>query len=149
MNLEEIMSMTLLTDKDRWDRFIDESSNGTLFHKWDFLKIVEKYIGFPLYTYGIYLDGDLTGVFPCFLRVHRGLRTLVSPPPLPMANAPSLGPALGPSFPEQRQHEKILAWDRIVKEMDRGLKALSPNYISMGLTSDINDVRPFAWEDYE
>jgi hypothetical protein len=143
------MSMKLLTDKDLWDRFIDESTNGTLFHKWDFLKIVEKYTGYRLYTCGIYLDGGLAGVLPFFLRMHRGLRTIVSPPPLPMANVPYLGPAMGPSFHERRQHEKILAWDRIVKELDRGLKALSPNYISMGLTSDINDVRPFTWKNYE
>lgn len=140
--------MELILDKDKWDGFVEASPNGTLFHRWDFLQIVQKYTGYKLYPYGIYQKGELISVIPFFLRIHNGLKMMISPPPLPMANVPYLGFAMSPAFHELPPHEKILAWDSIVRDMHRGLKP-SPNYICIGQTSDISDTRPFEWQQYE
>ena len=37
------MAVELLEDKGRWDQFVEASPQGSLFHKWDFLKIVERH----------------------------------------------------------------------------------------------------------
>jgi len=39
------MAVELLEDKRRWDRFVETSPQGLLFHKWDFLKTVERHSG--------------------------------------------------------------------------------------------------------
>lgn len=48
------MTVTMINDKDLWDRFVDESPYGLLFHKWDFLHIIEKHTGYQLLPYGVY-----------------------------------------------------------------------------------------------
>jgi hypothetical protein len=37
------MDVELLDDKKLWDQFVEHSPQGTLFHKWDLLKIVERH----------------------------------------------------------------------------------------------------------
>lgn len=143
------MIMRRIDGKDTWDRFVDESPDGLLFHRWDLLKIVEKYTGYRLYTYGIYRNDRLFGVIPFFLRVRGGLRMMLSPPPTRKANLPYLGFAMSPEFWRLNHHGRIRAMARIIEGMQRGLRDISPNDISIGLNSTIVDVRPFAWNGYE
>jgi hypothetical protein len=37
------MAVQIIKDKELWNTFVDESPYGLLFHKWDFLNIMEKY----------------------------------------------------------------------------------------------------------
>ena len=143
------MIMEQISDKVLWDKFIDDSSDGTLFHKWDFLKIAEKYTGYRLYTFGIYDDNDLFSVIPFFLSVRGGLRMMLSPPPMHKVNVPYLGFAMCPKFDELKSHDKILVMSQVVEGMHRGLKKISPNSICIGLTSTVTDIRPFEWDNYE
>jgi hypothetical protein len=50
------MVVELVKDKEPWDNFVDESFYGLLFHKWDYLKIMERHSGYKLLSYGIYKE---------------------------------------------------------------------------------------------
>jgi lipid II:glycine glycyltransferase (peptidoglycan interpeptide bridge formation enzyme) len=141
--------MEQVHDKKAWDKFVDESPGGTLFHKWDFLKIVERFTGHRLYTYGIYSGNDMAAAIPFFLSIRGGgIRMMQSPPPTRMANMPYLGFAMSREFEGLSPVEKVSAMADILEGMHRGLREASPNYISIGLNSTITDARPFGWDHY-
>ena len=48
------MAISIIDDSELWDRTVDQSPYGLLFHKWDFLKIAEKHTGWKLLPYGVY-----------------------------------------------------------------------------------------------
>jgi lipid II:glycine glycyltransferase (peptidoglycan interpeptide bridge formation enzyme) len=140
--------MEQVSDKGRWDRFVDESPGGTLFHKWDFLDIVEKYAGYRLYRYGVYDGNDLTCIIPFFLSIRGGIRMMLSPPPTRLSNLPYLGFAMSREFEGLSPNEKTSVMSSIVEGLPQGLSDVSPNYISIGLNSTITDIRPFEWDHY-
>ncbi len=62
------MVVELLEDKKRWDQFVETSPQGLLFHKWDFLKTVERHRGCQFLPYCVYSGEKLRCVFPFFIR---------------------------------------------------------------------------------
>ena len=60
------MVVELLEDKKRWDQFVETSPQGFLFHKWDFLKTVERHSRYQLVPYCIYSGEELRCIFPFF-----------------------------------------------------------------------------------
>ena len=48
------MAVELLEDKKRWDQFVENSPQGLLFHKWDFLKTVERHSRYRFLPYSVY-----------------------------------------------------------------------------------------------
>jgi len=141
------MTTEIIRDKDRWDKFVDESPYGTIFHKWDFLKILEKYSGYRLLTYGVYNGNQLICVFPLFLRSYMGLKLLFSPPP--SINMPYLGFLMSPMYDSVKQKRKESYLDEVVREISAEIKKLSTNYVSTITAPGFRDIRPFKWHDYE
>jgi hypothetical protein len=74
------MVVELLEDKEHWDQFVETSPQGSLFHKWDFLKIVERHSKYQFLPYGIYLEERLRCIFPFFTGRDHGLTFMNSPP---------------------------------------------------------------------
>jgi hypothetical protein len=68
------MVVELLEDKKRWDQFVETSPQGVLFHKWDFLKIVERHSNYQFLPYGVYSGEELRCIFPFFIAWSRDLR---------------------------------------------------------------------------
>jgi|ERR1019366_2138678 hypothetical protein len=89
------MSVELLEDKKLWDQFVENSPQGTLFHTWDFLKIVERDSGSQLLPYAIFSGTNLRCIFPFFITRRLGLTAMCSPPR--DAQIPYLGFAFDPS----------------------------------------------------
>jgi hypothetical protein len=75
------MVVKLIDDQGLWDKHIEDSVYGTLFHKWDFLKIIEKHSESKLYPYGVFRGEELVCLFPLFVKQFMGLRMIFSPPP--------------------------------------------------------------------
>jgi len=75
------MPAEIITDPALWDGFIEESPYGMLFHRWDFLKIIEKHSGYTLYPYGVYRGKELACLFPLYYRREKGMKMVFSPPP--------------------------------------------------------------------
>jgi hypothetical protein len=115
------MTAEIIDDKVLWDDFIDESPHGLLFHKWDFLKIIEKYAHFRLVPYGIYEGRELVGVIPIFYRNMKGIKMAYSPPQGTLAYIPYLGPVMGHTYDGLTQRKKeerfTLVWGDIRREL--------------------------------
>ena len=60
------MVVELLEDKKRWDQFVEASPQGLLFHKWDFLKTVERHSKYRFLPYCVYSGEHLRCIFPFF-----------------------------------------------------------------------------------
>lgn len=101
------MVIKLIEDKNRWDQFIDNSTYGTLFHKWDFLKIIEKYSGYQLHPYGIYRRDELICVFPIYTKEYMGAK-IVASPPSNMA-VPYLGFIMSQIAPHRHPHCDVVS----------------------------------------
>jgi hypothetical protein len=142
------MVIELINDKDKWDEFVDQSANGLLFHKWDFIHIIGKYTGYKVLPYGIYKGTELFCLLPIFYKNHRGLKLAYSPPQTTATYVPYMGHVMKTSFDSFKQRKKETYLETMVEELDRELKKLSINYISISTVPKFIDSRPFKWNDY-
>jgi hypothetical protein len=142
------MTITLMDDGALWDRFVEESPYGLLFHRWDFLKLIEKYSGYKLFPYGVYKGDELICLFPAFYRVKSGLRFLYSPPQQSLVYVPYLGFVMSPVFDSLRQHKKENYLDIVSRDINRELGRLNANHISIASSPRLIDFRHFRWSGY-
>jgi hypothetical protein len=141
-----IMSIAVMENKGVWDRFVDDSPYGTIFHRWDFLKIVETHTGYRLLPYGIYRGSELVSVFPLFFRKEKGMKMLFSPPP--RTGIPYLGFVMGPAYDGLKQRRKEGYANDLADEVSMEIKKLSPNYVSISTVPGFGDVRSFKWNEF-
>jgi lipid II:glycine glycyltransferase (peptidoglycan interpeptide bridge formation enzyme) len=146
-NLEGIpMSIEIIKDKEQWDGFIEESPHGLIFHKWDFLKIMEKYSTYELNAFGIY-DGDaLIGLIPIFNKKIKGIKTSFSPPP--KMGVPYLGLVLGKQYDGLSQRKKEICINSCADEINGEILKYNPNYLLINAVPNFVDIRPFQWNGY-
>jgi hypothetical protein len=145
------MAAEIIDDKGLWDGFIDESPHGLLFHKWDFLKIIEKYTHFRLLRYGIYEGRELVGVIPIFYKSMKGIKMAYSPPQGTLAYIPYMGPVMGRAYSCLIQRKKEDRFALVWGDIRRELKKLSPNFTSIMLAREMDDMRPIeaTWDSME
>lgn len=139
--------MELLEDGRRWDEFVEESPDAMLFHRWDFLKIVEKHTGYRLLPMGVRRGHELVCAFPLFFRSLKGLNMVFSPPP--GTCVPYLGPVFSPGYHSLRQKRKEGYLNGAFEDVSRELAKLGPNYISVSAVPGFDDIRPFMWAGYD
>lgn len=140
------MAIKLIDDKALWDRFVDESPNGSIYHKWDALRTVEKYSGYQLRPYGIYRGAELICLDPVFFRQYKGMKLVLTPPP--NTSYPYLGPVMSPTFFELKQKRKESYIEEIADELHKELSRLSPNFVTLSMGPCFEDIRPFTWFGY-
>jgi hypothetical protein len=140
------LTATIIEDKALWDRTVEQSPYGQLFHKWDCLKIAEKHTGSKLLPYGIYNGNELISVFPVFIRKYLGINAVFSPPPQTLI--PFLGPTMNAFFNDRKESTRERHLQMVVDEMDAEVKKLRPNYIKVNLAPSLIDIRPFKWNYY-
>ena len=85
------MSVRIIEDESLWDRFVDESPYGLLFHRYRFLRIAEKYNSGKLLPYGIYKGSELVGIIPLFVKRINGIKLVYSPPQSSISYIPYMG----------------------------------------------------------
>ena len=140
------MTVRLIEDGAAWDRFLDETPYGTIFHRWQMLKIVEKYSGYRLLPYGIYRGAELISVFPLYLRKYRGMKLVFSPPPQTLI--PYLSFVMGPTYGKLKQKRKEAYLAEVATEITAEIKKIAPNYVTMLTEPCFDDIRPFLWQKY-
>lgn len=141
------MAICYITGQIQWDSFIDNNPHGLLYHKWDFLKLTEKYTGYELLPYGIFKGAQLICVFPLFYKRIAGVKLLFSPPP--QTGIPYLGPVLEKDFDSMKQDKKESNLNLIIQEIDHEISKIAPNYFSAILVPGFLDIRPFQWLNYQ
>jgi hypothetical protein len=140
------MVVELLEDKKRWDQFVETSPQGLLFHKWDFLKIVERHSKHRFLPYCVYSGEQLICIFPIFIGRDHGLTVVNSPPP--NTQIPYLGPAFDPNVLAFTTRAKEKIFDQVTGELCREIDKLAPNYVSFTTVPNFLDVRFFIWKKY-
>jgi hypothetical protein len=140
------MAIEIINDAKLWDEAVDHSPYGRLFHKWEFLKIIEKHTGYRLYTFGSYKGEKLIGVFPLFYGKTRGLKTVFSPPP--RTGVPYLGFVISKEYDGLKQSKKENELGCFTDEMEKKFEELSPDYLLINLVPNFMDARFFSWNRY-
>ena len=134
------------SDAKLWNELIDQASNGTLFHYWEWLNIVEKHSKSRLILL-VGLEGNSTLPFiamPLFLMKKSGLNMVFSPPP---ATAIVLGPAL--ITKDYKQHKLELIYLEFQAKLGKLLHELRANYVNIITSPGLIDIRPFSWASYQ
>lgn len=134
------------SDSDEWDRLVERSPHGTIFHTWKWLKIAEKHTNSKLYPIIGYKGTTPIGVFPLFYQRKTLLRMVFSPPP--HAALLYLGPALV-DYDKLKQSKRETTFVEFQTQVDEFITdKLRANYSSISLPPTLCDPRPFQWEGY-
>jgi len=132
------MAIKLISKKDKWDKFLANNPNALLYHKWDFLKVVEKHTGYELLPYGVYKGEQLIAIFPLFYKRMALLKFLFSPPP--GSGVPYLGPVLDKEYDFLKQDKKESFINQVAEEIDTVVKKIGPNYFAVTLVPNFKDI---------
>jgi len=152
------MEITIASDADQplWDDIVVNSSEGTLFHTWKWLKIMEKhnskksfsgiYKG-KLYPLIVWKGKEIIGLMPVFF---------YDTPYLKIASSPPLSVEVGYLGPVMKKKMDITSYKQQIdfhefqKKIDNFLKnTLNSNYIRIKTSPGVSDPRPFIWSNYE
>jgi hypothetical protein len=152
------MDITLASDADQkvWDEIVKSSPQGTLFHTWKWLKIMEKH-NFTKMASGIHkaqlypimvkMENDLIGLMPIFIYNTPFVKMACSPA-FGVENA-YLGPILN-NFLTLRSHRKQVLFYQFHNEVDNYLKTkMNVNYVTIHSSPGLSDPRPYIWSDYQ
>lgn len=137
-------------DKVLWD-MIARSDNGSLFHLWDFLKIMEKHTRFgilknkPELIPIIGFKGNSPiAIFPIFFFKYP--KYVFSPPP--HTECYYLGPVFY-DFENLKQSKKEDYMEEFLSSVFDYIKELKPKGIKIKSLSYLVDQRPFTWQGFE
>lgn len=140
------MTVELIEEKKIWDAFVDESPYGLLSHKWDFLKIAERYSGYTLHTYGFYKGDELLGIYPLFYKRTKGVKTVYSPPP--DRGITNLGFLVSKEYDRSKQSKKENFLNSFLGEIEIEIQKYSPDYVHIYTVPGFLDIRFFNWNNY-
>jgi hypothetical protein len=151
------------TDQQMWDSIVDRSPNGTLFHTWKWLKLMEKYSTMKdagiksflfrqqnsaqLYPLILMEKGRPFGIFPIYFFKNPVFNLCVSP----LSNVRT-APYLGPLFPDienmTEEKKQVFLLDAL-KEINKFLKEdLKLKSIAITSSPGFEDCRAFKWSGY-
>lgn len=141
------MSIQIIKDQVLWDDFVEKSPYSLLFHKWDFLHIMEKYSGMELLTYGIYKGDELICLFPFFFKKGR-IKLLFSPPMPVLTYVHQLGFIMSEAYQDFKQHKKERCLEIVAEDVGKEIEKLSPNFVSIYTPQGFMDIRSFLWAGF-
>jgi len=140
------MGTEFITEREVWDPFVQQSPYGTFFHRWDFLKAVERHSGARLLPLAIRKGEALVWAVPLFLSRKFGVRVLTAMPP--NSAIPYLGPVPGAGFDGLGQYRK----ESHLSLLSEGIRELvlehRPHFTLLSTSPGFTDIRPFLWEGY-
>lgn len=140
------MAAEIIKDASIWDEFVDSSPYGTLFHKWNSLKIIERHAGFQLKTFGVYKGEKLLGLFPLYYKKSSGVKMLFSPPP--RTGIYYLGFVLSNDYDSQKQSKKEGDLGYFSDEMEKIIEEMAADYVLINTVPGFLDTRFFRWNKY-
>ena len=106
-------------EREKWNMLVENSSHGTIFHTWEWLKIVEKHVNMRLYPIIGMRGSNIIGIYPLFLHRNFILRAVFSPPP--WVAVPYLGPVIleYEKLKQDKRESVFIAFQRKVDEFIR------------------------------
>ncbi len=141
------MATEFIAEREVWDLFVKQSPYGTLFHRWDFLKTVERHSGFRLLPLALKKGEAILWLVPLFLSRKFGVKVLVSTPP--KSAVPYLGPVPSPNFDGLRQYRKESHLSLLSEEIGGLVREHRPDFTLFSTGPGFTDIRPFLWDGYD
>jgi hypothetical protein len=137
------------SDARLWDKVVESSPFGTIFHTWRCLKIIEKYSKTELYPLIVERDSVPIGCVPLFYQKKLWMKLLFSPPP--HAALQRLGPLLpddeGPrGCRKYRKESDTIEFQKKVHEFI--VSAIKPDYLTLSCAY-LQDSRCYIWNGYD
>ena len=142
------VEIELLSRKDSyaWNEIVGNSPDGTLFHSWDWLEILERHSKTRLSPVLVKRDGTPLGVIPLFFQKKGIIRMVFSPPP--RGGLFYLGPVLVDEW-KDRQDKREADYLDFHKAVEDYIAAeLRPDYTRISLPPGLTDPRPYGWSGY-
>jgi hypothetical protein len=152
------MELIIATDEDQytWDEIVKSSPQGTLFHTWKWLKIIEKhnflkifsrsYNG-QLYPCILKMGNEIVGLMPVFIYKTPFIKIACSPPF--SVETAYLGPVLN-NYSSLKSNRRQVIFSEFNQAVDDYLKKeLKVNYISIHSSPGLSDPRPYFWSNYQ
>lgn len=128
-----------------WDNYITRSSNGTIFHKFEWLKAAEEHSKMKLLPVAVSKGNHIVCLLPLFQKKKYGFKILLSPPNT--CAIPYLGPILNIPSSNRYNFEQTYI-DSIDEIMLFAEKSIGFDYLRLVHTPDIIDMRPYFWKNY-
>jgi len=143
--MSEKFRLEPVNDKAQWDSFLSSCSYASIFHKWDWLALMEKHSSSKLYSLVSFKGDEPVALIPFFLQKKGFLRLVFSPPP--ELGIPKLGPVFLSQGLKQSKFEgiQLSVYDEVLSFLSSELR---PNYFQLNALPDINDIRPFKWAGF-
>jgi len=137
----------ILGEKDSkfWDDFITNSSSGTIFHRFEWLKAAEEHSKMQLLPVAVYKGNTVVSLVPFFKSKKYGLRILLSPPN--SCGIPFLGPVLNIPASNRYKYEQtyIDTIDHTILFLEN---KIGFDFLRIVHTPDIVDMRSYNWKKY-
>jgi hypothetical protein len=125
-----------------WDDFVDRCENGTLFHKYDWLKAAENHSKAKLIPLAVYKDENLVCIFPLYVKRKYTLKIALSPPN--GCGIPHLGPLF--TFTSDNAYKREKSYFPMVDEILRYIEdEIGYDYLRVIFSPHLSDLRPFQW----
>lgn len=134
-------------ERERWDEYVRRLPQTTLFHRYDFLRTVERFTSGRLRLLVGTDDGAVVGIFPLYVISKGPVRTVFSPPPL--MGLPQLGPALSADDETTRVRAEALNKAFVDGCLDWIATRIGPQYAQVQSSDRLSDPRPFQWRGYD
>jgi lipid II:glycine glycyltransferase (peptidoglycan interpeptide bridge formation enzyme) len=151
------MNITIASDTDAqiWDDIIINSNEGTLFHTWKWLKIIEKHISNKkffrsyegkLYPLIVWEGEEIIGIMPVFFHETVFIKMAASPPL--SVEVPYLGPVMKQKIGIKSYKKQIVFYEFQKKIHDFLKNTLKANYIRINTSPGMVNPYPFMWSNY-
>lgn len=140
------MELIITEDREFWDKLVMSSPHGTIFHTWDWLKIIEKHCQCKLYPF-VGFKGTTPVISIPLFQMKKGFIKMVFSPPPHMA-IPFLGQII-PNSDDLKQNKFESTYYDFSDAIDAFLKSEGVDYVNIVTPPDFIDGRPFLWNNYD
>ncbi|WP_455277743.1 GNAT family N-acetyltransferase [[Eubacterium] cellulosolvens] len=128
---------------DLWDRFVESSPYGTIFHKSYWLKTISGSLGKKLRFFGYFEDGELVGGCSLYIFIIGFLKLASSTMKMTPYNGILLSESPSSKVRKQESGFKTII-DSLCSEFEKEF-----DYIRIANSPRLIDIRPFIWNRWE
>jgi len=142
------MDITLADDTfaEKWNEIVAQSPHGTVFHRWEWLRLAEQQTASTLYSLIVTKNDEIKALYPFFVKRNP---LLMAFSPAPRSLLLYLGPVI-PGYETMKQSKKESTFSEIQETVDTYLCSdLGCKYIRIRTAPGLEDSRPMRWAGYD
>jgi lipid II:glycine glycyltransferase (peptidoglycan interpeptide bridge formation enzyme) len=144
------MALTIIpldsTNEKAWDDVVFSSSNGTIFHTIEWLKVVQDQLDAEFLPLMFYKGTQLVAIYPIFIQNQGIIKVALSPPS--RSYMLYLGPVIA-DYESLKQDKKESTYIQVQQEMDKYIfKIKGCKYARIRSSPGLYDSRPLRWAGY-